>query len=117
MRNRCKTLLRDHPVPEVTLEACLKHAQSQPYLRPSPFEDLKDLPHSCIFTVHSRKPSRHMSPPVVARTVPLQRAVNGGCPISLYLAPLRQECVAPVSTMQQEMLFLFPLVLGLPSLH
>ena len=39
-----------------------------------------------------------MSPPVVAHTVPLQRAVNGGCPISLYWAPLRQEHVAPVST-------------------
>ena len=39
-----------------------------------------------------------MSPPVAARTVPLQRAVNGGCPISRYWAPLRQERVAPVST-------------------
>ena len=44
MRNRCKTLLRDHSVPEVTRKACLQHAQSQPYLRPSPLEDLKDLP-------------------------------------------------------------------------
>ena len=44
MRNRHKTLLRDYSVPEVTLKACPKHAQSQPYLRPSPFEDLKDLP-------------------------------------------------------------------------
>ena len=43
MRNRHKTLLRDHPVPEVTLEACPKYAQSQPYLRPSPFQDLKDV--------------------------------------------------------------------------
>ena len=43
MRNRRKTLLRDHSVPEVTLKACLKHTQSQPYLRPSSFEDLKDL--------------------------------------------------------------------------
>ena len=25
MRNRCKTLLRDHSVPEVTLKACPKH--------------------------------------------------------------------------------------------
>ena len=39
-----------------------------------------------------------MFPPVVARTVPLQRAVDEGCPISLYWAPLRQERVAPVST-------------------
>ena len=39
-----------------------------------------------------------MSPPVVARIVSLQRAMNGGCPISLYWAPLRQERVAPVST-------------------
>ena len=39
-----------------------------------------------------------MSPPVAAHTVSLQRAVNGVCPISLYWAPLRQECVAPVST-------------------
>ena len=39
-----------------------------------------------------------MSPPVAACTVPLQRAVTGGCPISLYWAPLRQECIAPVST-------------------
>ena len=45
MRNRCKTLLRDHSVLEVTLKACLKHAQSQLYLRPSPLEDLKDLPY------------------------------------------------------------------------
>ena len=44
MRNRRKTLLRDHLVPEVTLKAYLKHTQSQPYLRPSPLEDLKDLP-------------------------------------------------------------------------
>ena len=44
MRNRHKTLLRDQLVPEVTLKACPKHTQSQPYLRPSPFEDLKDLP-------------------------------------------------------------------------
>ena len=36
MRNRRKTLLRDHSVPEVTI-------QSQPYLRPSPLEDLKNL--------------------------------------------------------------------------
>ena len=36
MRNRRKTLLRDHSVPEVTI-------QSQLYLRPSPCEDLKDL--------------------------------------------------------------------------
>ena len=46
MRNRCKTLLRDHSVPEVTLKACPKHALSQPYLRPSPFKGLKDLPKS-----------------------------------------------------------------------
>ena len=45
MRNRHKTLLRDHSVPEVTLKACPKHAQSQPYLRPSPYEDLKELPY------------------------------------------------------------------------
>ena len=44
MRNRCKTLLRDHSVPEVTLQAYPKQAQSQLYLRPSPLEDLKDLP-------------------------------------------------------------------------
>ena len=44
MRNRCKTLLRDHSVPEVILQACPKHIQSQPYLRPSPLKDLKDLP-------------------------------------------------------------------------
>ena len=44
MRNRCKTLLRDHSVLEVILQACLKHIQSQPYLRPSPLKDLKDLP-------------------------------------------------------------------------
>ena len=44
MRNRCKTLLRDHSVPEVTLKAYPKHTQSQPYLRPSPLKDLKDLP-------------------------------------------------------------------------
>ena len=44
MRNRRKTLLRDHSVPEVILQACPKHIQSQPYLRPSPLEDLKDLP-------------------------------------------------------------------------
>ena len=44
MRNRCKTLLRDHSVPEVTLKAYSKHPQSQPYLAPSPLEDLKDLP-------------------------------------------------------------------------
>ena len=44
MRNRHKTLLRDHSVPEVTLKACPQHAQSQPYLKPSPLEDLKDLP-------------------------------------------------------------------------
>ena len=25
MRNRCKTLLRDHSVPEVTLKACPRH--------------------------------------------------------------------------------------------
>ena len=43
MRNRRKTLLRDHSVPEVILQACSKHIQSQPYLRPSPLEDLKDL--------------------------------------------------------------------------
>ena len=36
--------MRDHLVPEVILKACPKHTQSQPYLRPSPFEDLKDLP-------------------------------------------------------------------------
>ena len=53
---------------------------------------------SCIFIEHSRKPSGHMSPPEAAHTVPLQTAVNGGCPISLYWAPLRQERVAPVST-------------------
>ena len=46
MRNRCKTLTRDHSVPEVTLKACPKHTQSQPYLRPSLSEDLKDLPRS-----------------------------------------------------------------------
>ena len=39
-----------------------------------------------------------MSPPVAASTVPLQRAVNEGCPISLYLALLKKEHVAPVST-------------------
>ena len=44
MRNRRKTLLRDHSVPEVTLKAYPKHTQSQLYLRPSPLEDLKDLP-------------------------------------------------------------------------
>ena len=44
MSNRCKTLLRDHSVPEVRLKAYPKHTQSQPYLRPSPLEDLKDLP-------------------------------------------------------------------------
>ena len=44
MRNRHKTLLRDHSVPEVTLKACPKDAQSQPNLRPSPFKDLNDLP-------------------------------------------------------------------------
>ena len=44
MRNRRKTLLRDHSVPEVTLKAYPKHTQSQPYLRPSPLEDLKYLP-------------------------------------------------------------------------
>ena len=48
MRNRCKTLLRDHLVLEVTLKACPKHAQSQPYLRPSPFKDLKDLPCATV---------------------------------------------------------------------
>ena len=48
MRNRRKTLLRDHLVPEVTLKACPKHTQSQLYLRPSPLEDLKDLPHTII---------------------------------------------------------------------
>ena len=42
--NRRKTLLRDHSVPEVTLKACPQHTQSQLYLRPSPLEDLKDLP-------------------------------------------------------------------------
>ena len=44
MRNRHKTLLRDHSVLEVTLKAYPKHTQSQPYLRLSPLEDLKDLP-------------------------------------------------------------------------
>ena len=44
MRNRHKTLLRDHSVPEVTLKAYPKHTQSQPYLRLSLLEDLKDLP-------------------------------------------------------------------------
>ena len=44
MRNRSKTLLRDHSVPEVILQAYPKHIQSQPYLRPSPLKDLKDLP-------------------------------------------------------------------------
>ena len=39
-----------------------------------------------------------MPPPVAAHMVPLQRAVNGGRPISRYWAPLRQEPVAPVST-------------------
>ena len=43
MRNRRKTLLRDHSVPEVILQAYLENIQSQPYLRPSPLEDLKDL--------------------------------------------------------------------------
>ena len=44
MRNRRKTLLRDHLVPEVILQAYPKHIQSQPYLRPSRLEGLKDLP-------------------------------------------------------------------------
>ena len=44
MRNRCKTLLRDHAVPEVTLRLARGTIKSQPYLRPSPFKDLKDLP-------------------------------------------------------------------------
>ena len=44
MRNRRKTLLRDHSVPEVILQAGPKHTQSQLYLRPSLLEDLKDLP-------------------------------------------------------------------------
>ena len=44
MRNRRKTLLRDHSVLEVILQAYPKHIQSQLYLRPSPLKDLKDLP-------------------------------------------------------------------------
>ena len=44
MRNRRKTLLRDHLVPEVTLKACPRHYSVSAVLRPSPFEDLKDLP-------------------------------------------------------------------------
>ena len=54
MRNRRKTLLRDHLVPEVTI-------QSQPYLRPSPCEDLKDF--SCGF--HLVWLLRGLHPPVV----------------------------------------------------
>ena len=52
MRNRHKTLLRDHSVPEVTLKACLKHTQSQPYLRPSLLKDIKDLPSWIICSIH-----------------------------------------------------------------
>ena len=48
MRNRHKTLLRDHSVPEVILQAYPKHIQSQPYLRPSPLKDLKDLPNDPV---------------------------------------------------------------------
>ena len=44
MRNRCKTLLRDHAVPEVTLRLAQGTIKSQPYLRHSQFKDLKDLP-------------------------------------------------------------------------
>ena len=50
MRNRRKTLLRDHSVLEVTLKACPKHALSQLYLRPSPFKDLKDLTEQIFST-------------------------------------------------------------------
>ena len=48
MRNRRKTLLRDHSVLEVTTQACPKHIQSQLYLRLSLLEDLKDLPHGRV---------------------------------------------------------------------
>ena len=51
MRNRCKTLLREHSIPQVILQACVKHIQSQPYLRPSPLEDLKDLPSNPKFKI------------------------------------------------------------------
>ena len=44
MKNRCKTLLRDHSVPEVILQAYPKHIQFQLYRRPSPLEDLKEPP-------------------------------------------------------------------------
>ena len=44
MRNRRKTLWRDHAVPEVKLRLAQGTIKSQPYLRPSPFKDLKDLP-------------------------------------------------------------------------
>ena len=44
MSNRCKTLLRDHGVPEVTLRLAQGTNESQSYLRPLPFEDLKYLP-------------------------------------------------------------------------
>ena len=46
MRNRCKTLLRDHSVLEVMPKACPRHysVSAMPYLRPSLLEDLKDLP-------------------------------------------------------------------------
>ena len=63
MRNRRKTLLRDHSVPGVTLKAYLKHTQSQPYLKPSPLEDLKDLPIGLVqFNLRPKDDRMRMSP-------------------------------------------------------
>ena len=59
MRNRHKNLLRDHLVPEVILQAYPKHIQSQPYLRPSPLEDLKDLPKFSKQIIGKYKQQKH----------------------------------------------------------
>ena len=48
MRNRRKTILRDHAVLEVTLRLAQGTIESQLCLRPSLFEDLKGLPLQTI---------------------------------------------------------------------
>ena len=47
MKNRCKTLLRDHLVPEVTLKACPRH-YSVSAVPETLTEDLKDLPYAVM---------------------------------------------------------------------
>ena len=44
MRNRHKTLLRDHSVPEVTLKACPRHYSVSAIPETLTIRDLKDLP-------------------------------------------------------------------------